>query len=254
MMPHHYHLQLVAVPAGGQNTNSAEHNWSAPVCTAVRREISHAEELFGRALLAAQTGLPEASLRDFARSLVVHVRAALVAATAAHTAQADQNADVESVLASQALVLLDQLPGRVRLATMFCGTIPGAEDTLLSVTAGLIRRSMVLRVLLGETGWHALVGALHAAVAAAPTHGPLVEILAVPRCPLDGIPPSVLSPRERQVLALMAEGLTNREIGARLGIKGITVNTFVSRIFTKLGVENRAAAAAYAVRHGVPMN
>ncbi|MER3484748.1 MAG: DNA-binding response regulator, partial [Chloroflexota bacterium] len=33
--------------------------------------------------------------------------------------------------------------------------------------------------------------------------------------------------------------------------KEITVNTFVSRIFTKLGVENRAAAAVYAVRHGV---
>jgi DNA-binding NarL/FixJ family response regulator len=64
----------------------------------------------------------------------------------------------------------------------------------------------------------------------------------------------VLSPRERQVLALLSEGLTNREIGVRLGVKGITVNTFVSRIFTKLGVENRAAAAAYAVRHGGAMN
>jgi DNA-binding NarL/FixJ family response regulator len=45
--------------------------------------------------------------------------------------------------------------------------------------------------------------------------------------------------------------LTNRGIGFRLGVKAITINTFVTRIFGKLGVDNRAAAAAYAVRHGI---
>lgn len=254
MLHHHHHLRLVEAPANERIDESGEQDWTVPVCAAVRREIGHAEELFGRALLAAQMGLTEASLHDFARSLVMQVRATLAAATAARRAAAEGNADVEAVLASQALMLLDQLPGRVRLVTMLCGTIPSAEGTLLSVTSGIVRRSIVLRVLLGEGGWRNLMEALHAAVDAAPARTSMMDILAVPRCPMDGIPPSVLSPRERQVLALMAEGLTNREIGARLGIKSITVNTFVSRIFTKLGVENRAAAAAYAVRHGVPVN
>jgi DNA-binding CsgD family transcriptional regulator len=255
MMLQHHHLRLVEAPANERIDEEGEQDWTVPVCAAVRREIGHAEELFGRALMAAQMGLTEASLHDLARSLVMQVRAALAAATAARRAAAAGNADVETVLASQALVLLDQLPGRVRLATVLCGTIPSAEGTLLSVTSGIVRRSMVLRVLLGEAGWRNLMEALHhAAVDAAPARTSVMDILSVPRCAMDGIPPSVLSPRERQVLALMAEGLTNREIGARLGIKGITVNTFVSRIFTKLGVENRAAAAAYAVRHGVPMN
>jgi DNA-binding NarL/FixJ family response regulator len=65
------------------------------------------------------------------------------------------------------------------------------------------------------------------------------------------VTPAVLSGREREVICLIAEGLTNRGIGFELGVKPITINTFVTRIFGKLGVDNRAAAAAYAVRHGL---
>ncbi len=254
MMLQRHHLWLVEAPANERINEPREQDLAATVCATVRQEIGHAEELFGRALLAAQMGLTEASLHDFARSLVMHVRAALAAATAARRAATEGNAGVEAALAAQALMLLDQVPGRVRLATVLCGTIPSADETLLSVSLGIVRRSMVLRMLLSEPGWRRFEGALRTAVEAIPAHAPALDILGLPRCTMDGIPPSVLSPRERQVLGLMAEGLTNREIGARLGIKSITVNTFVSRIFTKLGVENRAAAAAYAVRHGVPMN
>lgn len=62
---------------------------------------------------------------------------------------------------------------------------------------------------------------------------------------------SRLSPRERQVLGLIAEGLTDREIAVRLGVRPRTVTTFVTRLFDKLDVVNRAAAAAYGVRHGL---
>ena len=54
-----------------------------------------------------------------------------------------------------------------------------------------------------------------------------------------------LSPRESQVLALIAEGLSNREIGERLYISHKTASVHVSAILAKLGASNRAEAAAY---------
>ncbi|HET8627460.1 MAG TPA: alpha/beta fold hydrolase [Thermomicrobiales bacterium] len=63
-------------------------------------------------------------------------------------------------------------------------------------------------------------------------------------------PPPALTPRECEVLGLLAEGLPNREIAARLSLSEKTVNSHLARIFTKLGVNTRSAAAAYAFRHG----
>jgi DNA-binding CsgD family transcriptional regulator len=60
-----------------------------------------------------------------------------------------------------------------------------------------------------------------------------------------------LTPRESEVLALLASGLTNREIGAELFISNKTASVHVSRILSKLSVPNRAAAAAFAQRLGV---
>lgn len=54
-----------------------------------------------------------------------------------------------------------------------------------------------------------------------------------------------LTARERQVLALIAEGLTNRQIGDRLELAEKTVKNYVSRIFDKLGMERRTQAAVY---------
>lgn len=60
-----------------------------------------------------------------------------------------------------------------------------------------------------------------------------------------------LSPREIEVLRLLAEGLSDREIGQRLTISVHTAHRHVSNILTKLGMPTRAAAAALAGRHGV---
>jgi ATP/maltotriose-dependent transcriptional regulator MalT len=60
-----------------------------------------------------------------------------------------------------------------------------------------------------------------------------------------------LTPRELEVLALLADGLTNREIGAELYISDKTASVHVSRILTKLSVPNRAAAAAAAHHLGL---
>jgi DNA-binding CsgD family transcriptional regulator len=66
-----------------------------------------------------------------------------------------------------------------------------------------------------------------------------------PAAPQD---PFGLTPRERQVLALVAEGATNRQIGAALFMAEKTASVHVSRILTKLGVQGRTEAAAVAHR------
>ncbi len=53
-----------------------------------------------------------------------------------------------------------------------------------------------------------------------------------------------LSPREREVAALMAQGLANKEIAVTLGISQSRVKDVVESILKKLGASNRAAAAA----------
>lgn len=58
-----------------------------------------------------------------------------------------------------------------------------------------------------------------------------------------------LTAQEMQVLALIAEGKTNREIATDLFLSEGTVRNYVSSILSKLGVSNRAEAAAYAIQH-----
>ena len=58
-------------------------------------------------------------------------------------------------------------------------------------------------------------------------------------------PMPALSLREGQVLGLIAEGLTNREIGVRLGLAEKTVKNYVSGLLAKLGMERRTQAAVY---------
>lgn len=60
-----------------------------------------------------------------------------------------------------------------------------------------------------------------------------------------------LSPRQHQVLELIAEGMTNKEIGAELGITERTVKAYAAEVYTKLGVNNRAAAVAEGIKHGI---
>ncbi len=59
-----------------------------------------------------------------------------------------------------------------------------------------------------------------------------------------------LSSRELEIIGLVAEGLTNQEIAARLTISKRTVDNHVSNVFTKTGSKNRVALLNWAMDHG----
>ena len=61
---------------------------------------------------------------------------------------------------------------------------------------------------------------------------------------------SLLTPREEQVVALVAEGLTNRGVAAELGLSEHTIKKYLLRIFDKVGTSSRVELVLYAMSHG----
>jgi len=78
--------------------------------------------------------------------------------------------------------------------------------------------------------------------------GYLIEALSsVPQARvIDAKGEGILTPREEQVLGLVAEGIANREVAHQLGIKENTVKRALLRIYDKLGVSNRVEVVLYA--------
>jgi two-component system nitrate/nitrite response regulator NarL len=62
--------------------------------------------------------------------------------------------------------------------------------------------------------------------------------------------PVHFSPRERQIVACITTGASNREIAARMGLRIQTVKNHLCRIYRKLGVPNRVQLAVFALGHG----
>jgi DNA-binding NarL/FixJ family response regulator len=76
-------------------------------------------------------------------------------------------------------------------------------------------------------------------------------LVIAPRGQTPGSDTEPLTPREQEVLELLAEGLSNRSIAARLAISEHTVKFHVSSICAKLGADNRTDAVRRAVRQGL---
>jgi two-component system nitrate/nitrite response regulator NarL len=85
---------------------------------------------------------------------------------------------------------------------------------------------------------------------AAPSPAPVAHTPAA-RVPLAPALPSLLSPREQQVLTLLSEGLSNRDVAARLGISRHTAKFHVNAILDKLGATTRTEAVVLAARSGL---
>lgn len=112
--------------------------------------------------------------------------------------------------------------------------------------------------LLKDSAVDELPNAVRAAAAGDAFLSPKITRQVLDRLPAAPIPPAEdlariagLSTREREILVLLSQGLSNAEIGARLFITEGTVKTHVYRVFAKLGCDNRVRAAMLAQRAGL---
>jgi len=138
-----------------------------------------------------------------------------------------------------------QLPGtHILVLTSFA-----ADDKVFpAIKAG------ALGYLLKDSGPEALVRAIHQVHRGEPSLEPsiarkvLYELAHPPKNPLT---PDPLTERELDVLRLIAQGHSNREIAGHLVITEMTVRTHVSNILSKLHLASRTQAALYALREGL---
>ncbi|HEY0386273.1 MAG TPA: response regulator transcription factor [Pyrinomonadaceae bacterium] len=161
--------------------------------------------------------------------------------------EADVRED-EAVLSQLGLDALEHLPFIVLLADVPQSSRAAAE-ALRSGVRGLLPR---------QTTPAEIVAAIEAAAASLfVLHAETLDALLADDPPIERIPPSgngqTLSPREVEVLGMIAEGLGNKTIAWRLGISEHTVKFHVGSIFTKLGATSRTEAVTLGIRQGLIM-
>ena len=138
-----------------------------------------------------------------------------------------------------------------RLAVLMLTVDAGTEQVLDAVRAG------ACGYLLKDAPMSEIVAAIEAAAAGHSALSPRIAsiVMTTLRSAPTPAPPiadgPLLSERERTVLALVAEGYENAEIARALYLSVSTVRNLISRVFVKLGVDNRVQAATFAVRHGL---
>lgn len=108
-----------------------------------------------------------------------------------------------------------------------------------------------LGYLLKDVSAAELAGAIRAAHAGRPTLSPTATQALIQATAQPSRPGYDLTGREREVLALIVEGLSNVEIATRLTISPSTVNFHVRNILSKLGAANRTEATRLAVQHNL---
>jgi DNA-binding NarL/FixJ family response regulator len=181
--------------------------------------------------------------------------------------EATSSADLAAQVADQRpdLVLLDPAPGDERLLELLprlTAEQPGLRVVLLGLggeaaTAEALRTGARAYLRLGLTGAE-LVAALRAValdlvVLDPAVAGPLLDRLTGQGATM--LPPPAaaprLTPRELEVLQLLAQGLTNRGIARQLRISEHTAKFHVSALLTRLGATSRAEAVALAARYGL---
>jgi DNA-binding NarL/FixJ family response regulator len=166
---------------------------------------------------------------------------------------ADGTAVAELVAATAPhVVLLDLvLPGLDGLGVLAALREQGSAARVLVITSFIDRRSVLPAVRAGARGYlskdvepEALVAAVRSVHAGHLLLEPEVTVALLAE-------PPRLTAREGDVLALVADGRSNREIARALTLSEKTVKTHVSSILLKLGLADRTQAALYAVRSGL---
>jgi DNA-binding NarL/FixJ family response regulator len=117
-----------------------------------------------------------------------------------------------------------------------------SEDTLVRQALAAGARGYVLKSAL-DLDLAAAVKQVYA--------GERVVDSAMARTPLTGEERTRLTPRELEVLQLICDGLTNREIAAKLGLSANTIAVHRARIMNALGVHKTAELVMYALQHGL---
>lgn len=117
---------------------------------------------------------------------------------------------------------------------------------------GLVQRALqagAMSYLLKNVSADDLAASIRAAYAGRRTLAPEVTQDLIDAAARPPVPEPDVSPREREVLALMVQGLSNTAIAERLVVSPSTVKTHVSSILSKLGATSRTEAATLAVQH-----
>jgi len=155
------------------------------------------------------------------------------------------------------VVLMDMvMPGMdgPTATRVICERAP--ETRIIALTSfpqeELVSRSLhagATSYLLKNVGSDELASAIRSARAGRPTLAPEAAQVLIQQSTRTPAPGADLSPREREVLQLMVQGLSNPEIAHRLIVGRSTVKFHVSSIFGKLDVQSRTEAVAFAVQH-----
>lgn len=112
-------------------------------------------------------------------------------------------------------------------------------------------RAGVSGYLLKDMSGDALVQAIRGVARGEPQLHPAIARKLMQHSGPPADPLAELTARERDVLRLLAHGLSNKEIGADLSLTEVTIKGYVSTILSKLGVADRTQAALLAVRYGL---
>lgn len=155
------------------------------------------------------------------------------------------------------VVLMDLLmPGIGGLEALRRIRAAGAAARVLVLTSSHDDQAVRTAVAAGAIGFlfkdvsrRDLVRAVRDAASDRPTLHPEAQRVLMRRP--EASPIDELTPRERSVLELLAEGRSNRQIALRLELTEGTVKGYVSTILDKLGVQDRTGAALLAVKHGL---